>query len=104
MSLLERGSISWGLIAAFGAVAVILVGPAAWVARDRIPRERRENLGYVLAGLALFSIPLVVGVGLVTGVLGVLYYEGMIGLWIGAVIVTLAEETVVPERLCEPAP
>ncbi|MFC4989875.1 MULTISPECIES: hypothetical protein [Saliphagus] len=103
LALLERGSISWGLIAAFGVVTALLVGPVAWAARDRIPRERRENLGYALAGLAVLSIPLVVGVGLVTGTVGLFYYEGLIGTWIGAVIVVLAEETVVPERLREPA-
>lgn len=103
VALLERGSISWGLIAAFGVGTVLVAGPFTWAARDRVPRERRENLVYVLGGLALFAVPLVVGVSLVTGSLGLLYHEGMIGLWIGVVIVFLAEETIVPERLCEPA-
>lgn len=102
MDLLERSSISWGLMAAFGAVTALLVGPVAWIARDQIPRERRENIGSALAALTLISIPIVAGVGLLTGALGVLYYEGMIGAWIGVVIVVLVEEMVVPERLCEP--
>lgn len=56
------------------------VGPTLWVVRDRMTLERRENLGYVLAGFALFVVPLVVGVGLITGGLGLFYYEGMIRL------------------------
>jgi len=95
--LAGREASPWPLVAAFAAGTALVAGPLAWLARDRLPEERRRRFGYVAAGAALFSVPFVLGIGLLSG--GLIRFldaaasGGVIGLLVAA-----AGRAVVPDH------
>ena len=90
----------WGVAAGWAAATVIVFGPLAWLARDRLPPDRRETLTYVAFGGGILLASILLGVSLAFG-LGVFPYGPgfLAGVGLGAVLVLLAERTIVPERL-----
>jgi hypothetical protein len=54
----------WGLAAGWAAATAVILGPAAWVARDRLPPDRLETLTYVAFGAAILAIPVGLGAAL----------------------------------------
>ncbi|OYR55476.1 hypothetical protein [Halorubrum halodurans] len=98
--LLEAGGVPWVVLLAVAVASALVVGPAAWLARDRLPEDRRETLGTVGIVLALLAFPVWLGGSLAFGIplrrwLDVL----LVGVAVGTALVVLAEYTVVPERL-----
>ncbi len=97
--LIDAGAAYWWLAAAVTVGTVLLGGPAAWVARQRVPDGRRERFGYVLAAAGMLAIPLLLGVGLVAGASVRLLDAGVLGGVVGLALVLAVERTVVPARL-----
>lgn len=97
--LFEYDPVPWEWVAAFAIGTVLLVGPVTWALRDRLADDRRENLAYVAAGVALLCVPAVVGFGLLFGNLLLILDAGVLGGLVGFSIALLAERTIVPERL-----
>ncbi|ACM56241.1 hypothetical protein [Halorubrum lacusprofundi] len=90
----------WGLAAGWAAATAVILGPAAWVARDRLPPDRLETLTYVAFGAAILAIPVGLGAALAFEVPFFPYGPGfLVGVALGTLVVFLAERTVVPERL-----
>ncbi|WP_200530431.1 hypothetical protein [Halorubrum sp. LN27] len=90
----------WEIAAAWAAATALLFGPVAWVARDRIPEERRKTLAYVVASGAILIA--IVWLGAALAFAPRLYPFGpgsLAGVAFGTLVVLLAERTVVPERL-----
>ncbi|ELZ21232.1 hypothetical protein C476_08683 [Natrinema limicola JCM 13563] len=97
--VLEYEPRSLGWVTGFAIGTAIVFGPITWAIRDRIPDERRERLSYVAAGVALFCVPLVLGVGLIVGRVLFFLDVAVLGSIIGFAVAVLVERTVVPERL-----
>lgn len=100
--LLAHGSSAWLWVAGYALGSFLLVGPVVWVARDRIPASRRENLLYPVFGAVFLCFFLALGVELALG--GVLFFfdAGIAGSIAGFALAYLLERTVVPERLRAP--
>ena len=96
----EAGDVPWsGILVVAGASAVV-VSPAAWLARDRLPEDRRETLWIVGIALALLAFPVWLGGSLAFGIPLLRWLDALlVGVAVGTVLVVLAEYTVVPERL-----
>lgn len=97
--LAQYDPIPWGSMLVFMVGTILLAGPIAWIARDRIPDDRRERLGYLVAGVALLCLPLIIGFGLIFNNLPLVFDAAAFGSVVGIAVVVLAEQTVVPERL-----
>ena len=90
----------WGVAAAWAACTALLVGPVAWLARDRLPPDRYETLAYVAAGAAILGASVWLGVSLAFAPSLFPYGPGFVaGVAFGTLLVLLAERTVVPERM-----
>ena len=90
----------WGVAAGWAAATAVVLGPIAWVARDRVPPDRREALGYVAAGAGILVASVWLGVALAFAPRLFPYGPGfLVGVVLGWILVCLAERTVVPERL-----
>ena len=97
--VVEYDPVPWGWVAASAVGTAILVGPIMWIARDRLPMERRVHLGYVVGGIVLLCVPILLGFGLISGNLLLVMDVGALGGIIGFAVALLVEKTVVPERL-----
>lgn len=88
----------WPWIIVFAIGTIFLVGPLIWIIRNRIPAEKRENLGYVAAGIVLLCVPIILGIGLLTG--GLLFYLDIVVLGgiIGYAVMLVLGRTGIPER------
>ena len=90
----------WGVAAGWAAATAVVLGPIAWLARDRVPPDRRETLRYVAGGGAILLASLLLGVSLAFEPALFPYGPGfLVGVVLGWILVLLAERTVVPERL-----
>jgi hypothetical protein len=90
----------WGIAAGWAVVTALLVGPIAWLARDRLSPERYETLTYVAFGAAVLAISLGLGVALAFEVPYLPYGPGFLaGAASGIAVVSVAERTFVPERM-----
>lgn len=90
----------WGLAAAWGVGTALVFGPAAWLARDRVPPDRRETLTYVAWGVGILAASVWIGVALAFAPGLFPYGPGFLaGVAVGSLAVLVAERTVVPERL-----
>ena len=90
----------WGPAAAWAVVTALLVGPTAWLARDRLPPDRYETLAYVAAGAAMLAAIVWLGVSLAFAPSLFPYGPGFAaGVARGLLVVVAAERTVVPERM-----
>ncbi|MWV65123.1 hypothetical protein GRS48_09865 [Halorubrum sp. JWXQ-INN 858] len=90
----------WVGVALVALVTGLLCGPVAWLARDRLPADRRGLLLAGFAGAVLLGFPLALGAALVLEVPVRLAGDVLIlGTFVGGVGVVLAEATVVPARL-----
>jgi len=90
----------WGLAAGWTAGTVIVFGPIAWVARDRLSPDRYETVTYVAAGGAILLAVVWLGVALAFAPRLFPYGSGFLaGVALGTLVVAVAERTVVPERL-----
>ena len=100
IQFLGADSRPWGLAAGWAAATAIGLGPIAWLARGRLSPERYETLTYVAFGAAILAISVGLGVALAFGVPYYPYGPGFLaGMAVGTVVVAVAEQTVVPERL-----
>ena len=98
--LLEAGDVPWSVILVVAVASAVVVGPAAWLARDRLPEDRRETLWIVGIALALLAFPVWLGGSLAFGIPLLRWLDALlVGVAVGTVLVVLAEYTVVPERL-----
>jgi len=91
----------WVWVTVSAAGTAILVGPIMWVARARIPTERRIDLGYVAGGIALLCVPVLLGFGLITGNLLLVMDVAGLGGTVGLTVALLVAKAVIPERLRE---
>ncbi|QWC19739.1 hypothetical protein [Halorubrum sp. 2020YC2] len=90
----------WGAAAAWAVVTALLVGPLAWLARDRLPPDRYETLAYAAAGAAILVAIVWLGVSLAFAPRLFPYGPGFAaGIAFGTLVVLFAERTVVPERM-----
>ncbi len=90
----------WGVAAGWATAAVIVFGPIAWLARDRVPPDRRQTLTYVAFGSGILLASLLLGLSLAFEPVLFPYGPGfLVGVALGTLLVLLAERTVVPERL-----
>ena len=90
----------WGAAAAWAVGTGLLVGPVAWLARARVPEERRETLTYVAAGAGVLVASVWLGVALAFAPALFPYGPGVwAGVGVGTLLALLAEQTVVPERM-----
>ena len=90
----------WGVAAGWAVATVIVFGPLAWLARDRLPPDRRETLTYVAFGGGILLASLLLGISLAFEPALFPYGPGvLVGVALGTLLVLLAERTVVPERL-----
>ncbi|WP_434522622.1 hypothetical protein [Halorubrum sp. AS12] len=90
----------WGVAAAWAAGTALVFGPIAWLARDRVPEDRRETLTYLAAGAAILLASVWLGVALAFAPALFPYGPGFLaGVAVGILVALLAERTVVPERL-----
>ncbi|QUO47292.1 MULTISPECIES: hypothetical protein [Halorubrum] len=88
-----------GASLAWATATAISVGPLAWLARDRLPPDRYETLAYVAAGAAILVASVWLGVSLAFAPELFPYGPGFVtGVAFGALVVSVAERTVVPER------
>lgn len=94
----------WRSVAITAVASGLLFGPFVWVVRDRLSENRRERLGLVMAGIVLLCIPLVLGVGLISGGLLFVLDVSVLGGICGFAVARILERTVVPEHLRETAP
>jgi hypothetical protein len=91
----------WSAAAAWAVVTALLVGPLAWLARDRLPPARYETLAYVAAGAAILVAIVWLGVALAFAPRLFPYGPGFAaGVGFGTLVVLFAERTVVPDRMC----
>lgn len=77
--IIEYNPIPWEWVVAFALGTLILVGPVQWTLRSRLSAKRRENLTYVVGGIALLCVPIVLGLGLVFGNLLLVMDAGVLG-------------------------
>jgi apolipoprotein N-acyltransferase len=92
----------WGSAAAWAVITALLVGPLAWLARDRLPPDRYETLAYVAAGAAILVAIVWLGVALAFAPRLFPYGPGFAaGMAFGTLAVLFAERTVVPDRMCD---
>lgn len=98
-ALLAYEPVPWAWVAAVAVGTALLAGPVAWAARQHLSAERRGVLALVAVGVAMLSVPIVVGFGLVFGNLLLVLDAGVVGGVVGLAAAVLAERTVVPERL-----
>ena len=90
----------WGVAAGWAAATALVFGPVAWVARARIPEERRETLTYVAGGGAILLASVWLGVALAFAPRLFPFGPGFLaGGATGILLVVVAERTVVPARL-----
>ncbi|WP_128904230.1 hypothetical protein [Halorubrum amylolyticum] len=90
----------WGIAAAWAVGTALVFGPIAWLARDRIPSDRRETLTYVAAGAGILLASVWLGVSLAFAPALFPYGPGfMAGVTLGVLVALLAERTVVPDRM-----
>jgi len=93
-------SVPWGVVVGSGVATGVVAGPVAWVARDRLPAERRATLGQIGAAAALLVFMLLLGVSLAFVEIPFLSMTDAVtvGVGLGGAVALLAERTVVPER------
>jgi drug/metabolite transporter (DMT)-like permease len=90
----------WGAAAAWAVGTALVFGPVAWLARARVPEERRETLTYVAAGVGILTASVWLGVSLAFAPALFPYGPGVwAGATLGVLVALLAERTVVPERM-----
>ncbi|ELZ43961.1 hypothetical protein C464_14030 [Halorubrum coriense DSM 10284] len=90
----------WGAAAAWAAGTAVVLGPTAWLARDRIPSDRRETLTYVAWGVGLLVASVWLGASLAFAPALFPGTSGFVaGVALGTAVVLLAERTVVPDRM-----
>ncbi|ELZ48579.1 hypothetical protein C463_00900 [Halorubrum californiense DSM 19288] len=90
----------WGVAVAWTTCTALLVGPAAWLARDWLPADRYETVAYVAAGAAILLAIGWLGVALAFAPHLFPFGPGfVVGVGFGTLVVLLAERTVVPERM-----
>jgi hypothetical protein len=90
----------WGLAVGWAAATAVALGPVAWLCRERLSPERYETLTHVAFGAAVLAIAVGLGIALAFEVSYYPYGPGFLaGVTSGAVIVSVAERAVVPERL-----
>ena len=93
-------AVPWGTILVTTFASAIVTGPAVWLARDRLSAVPREHLRYVAFGVAMLCVPVVLGVSLEFEIPLVASFDGVIvGVVVGTLLVTVAERTVVPDRI-----
>ncbi|SFH57179.1 hypothetical protein SAMN04488066_10985 [Halorubrum aquaticum] len=98
--LLEAGDVPWTVLLVVALASALLVGPATWLARDRLPEDRRETLALVGITLAMLALPVWLGVSLAFELPLLRWLDALlVGGTVGTTLVVLAERTVVPERL-----
>ncbi|MFC5278845.1 hypothetical protein ACFPM1_08775 [Halorubrum rubrum] len=98
--LLESGSVPWAILAGVAVATAVVLGPVAWLARDRLPEDRRETLWIVGIALALLAFPVWLGGSIAFGLPLLRWLDALlVGVAVGTSLVVLAEYTVVPERL-----
>lgn len=96
-------TIPWTSIAVVTLGTFTLVGPAAWIARDRLPESRRERLGLVAAGAVLLGLPVAIGLVLVFEIPVVVSFDAaVVGIVAGTLLAWIGEWTIVPERMRGP--
>ena len=89
----------WGVAAAWAVGTALAFGPIAWLARDRVPEDRRETLTYVAGGAVILVASVWLGVALAFAPALFPYGPGVwAGVALGALVVVIAERTVLPER------
>ena len=90
----------WGAAVAWAAGAALVFGPIAWLARDRVPEDRRGTLAYVAAGAGILVASVWLGVSFAFAPALFPYGPGVwAGATLGVLVALLAERTVVPERM-----
>ncbi len=97
--LIQYDSVPWKLVAVFAIGTALLVGPVSWTARNRLPEERRENLVYIAAAIALLCAPVILGLGLIFDNLMLFIDAGALGSIVGFAVALLVEQLIVPKRL-----
>jgi len=97
--LVTSGPVPWLQIGTVAVGTFLLIGPAMWAIRDRLPAGQRENLSYLAAGLALLCLPFLIGLSLLTGNLMALLDIGSFGGIMGFAAAVLIERTIIPEHL-----
>ena len=102
--LIEYGTSAWRWVPVYAVVGFVLVGPLAWLIRDRVPPARRETLTYVVAGVAFLAFVVLFGIWLAFEVALPYFDAVVVGGIVGTAVVMVLERTVVPERLTAPAP
>ena len=89
----------WGLAAGWATATAVVVGPVAWLARDRLPPDRYETLAYVAAGAAILVASVWLGASLAFAPSLFPYGPGFVtGVAFGTLLALFAERTVVPDR------
>jgi len=89
----------WGVTAGWAVATAVVFGPVTWIARDRVPEERREMLRYVAGGGAILLASVWLGVALAFAPR--LFPSGpgfLAGGGLGALVAFLVERTVLPKR------
>ena len=90
----------WGIAAGWAVGTAVVLGPAAWLARDRVPSDRRETLTYVAWGVGILAASVWLGVSLAFAQALFPYGPGFVaGVALGTAVVLAAEQTVVPDRM-----
>ncbi|RZV05225.1 hypothetical protein BDK88_4248 [Natrinema hispanicum] len=89
----------WNWIAIFAIGTAFIFGPITWAIRDRLPKERREQLSYIAGGVALLCVPIVLGLGLIGGRLLFFLDIVVLGSLIGFAVASVIERIIIPEQL-----
>lgn len=100
--LFGRATVPWASIVVAAVGSFLAAGPVAWAVRATVADERRERLGYLVAGLAILLVPLVLGVGLLSGMLLAWLDAIVVGGVVGLGAAALLERTAVPPSLRGP--
>lgn len=101
LQVMERGPVPWLSIARTGVATAIVAGPFVWVLRDRYSDQQRARLALVAFGITMIAAPITLGLALAFGVPAFIpSLQGFIvGVFVGCLLVFIAEHTMVPERL-----